>query len=223
MKVAILIPAFNEEDTVIKVVDKVRQYGRPIVVDDCSTDGTYARCISERVDVVHHRVNLGYDSALQSGFERASELGMDIVITFDADGQHSASALKKVLELLIGDEVEMVLGVRTSGPARISEVIFNLYVKLRFGVDDILCGLKGYKMKLYEVHGRFDGVNSIGTELALASLRRGVVFQQIQVPTFARVEGDTRFGGLIRGNGRIFRAFFQAILEDFRNIGMRDE
>ena len=62
----IIIPAFNESETIAQVINEVKQYGQPIVVDDCSTDETYIKCISEGVDVVRHAVNLGYDAALQS-------------------------------------------------------------------------------------------------------------------------------------------------------------
>jgi len=217
MKVAIIIPAFNEEETIIQVANEVRQYGRPIVVDDCSTDKTYEKCIFEDIDVVHHEINLGYDAALQSGFERAVELNIDIVVTFDADGQHTSSMLKAVLEPLLSGRVDMVLGVRSTGFARISEAVFNFYTQFRFGVDDILCGLKGYRISLYMMHGCFDSVKSIGTELALASLKRGIEFQQVCIPTYPRLKGVTRFGGWFSGNKSIFRAFLIAIWSDLCN------
>ena len=143
----IIIPAFNESETIAQVINEVKQYGQPIVVDDCSTDETYIKCISEGVDVVRHAVNLGYDAALQSGFEHAVKLDANIVITFDADGQHTAGVLQEVLEPLLSGKVDMVLGIRSTGFARISESTFSFYTKLRFGVDDILCGLKGYNIK----------------------------------------------------------------------------
>ena len=217
MKVVIVIPAFNESETIVQVVNEVKQYGQPIVVDDCSTDETYNRCISEGVDVVRHTVNLGYDAALQSGFEHAVKLNANIVITFDADGQHTASVLKEVLEPLLSGKVDMVLGVRSTGFARISEAVFGLYAQLRFGVDDILCGLKGYNMRLYMMHGCFDSVRSIGTELALSSLKRGIDFQQVHIPTRQRIKGIARFGSLFGGNISIFRAFLIAIWADFYN------
>ena len=217
MKVVIVIPAFNEAETIVQVVNEVKQYGQPIVIDDCSTDETYIKCISEGVDVVQHTANLGYDAALQSGFEHAIKLDANIVITFDADGQHTASVLREVLEPLLSGKVDMILGIRSTGFARISESTFSFYTKLRFGVDDILCGLKGYNIKLYMTHGCFDSVRSIGTELALSSLKRGVCFQQVHVPTRQRIKGITRFGSSFGGNISIFRAFLIAIWADFYN------
>ena len=217
MQVAIVIPAFNEEDTIIQVVNDIKNYGKPIVVDDCSTDGTYARCLSENISVIHHSVNLGYDAALQSGFEHAFRLGVDIIITMDADGQHTSKELEKILYPLLNNKAEMVLGVRSNGFARISERVFSAYTQLRFGVNDILCGIKGYKIDLYLMHGCFDSIKSIGTELALASLRRGVNFQQVEVLMYPRIKGKARFGGWLSSNLHIFRAFLFAVWADIRN------
>lgn len=216
MKVAIVIPAFNEATTITGVVTAVQEYGTPVVVDDCSGDDTGALAREAGAEVVRHSVNRGYDGALQSGFERAAELEMDIAVTFDADGQHTGATLRGVLAPLLEREAELVLGVRPK-PARISEALYDTYARWRFGAGDILCGLKGYRMDLYHAHGRFDGVRSIGTELALASLKRGVPFVQVSVPIQPRKAGRTRFGSWLKGNWRIFRAMGVALWSDLRN------
>ncbi len=212
-----IIPAFNEEKTISQVVDEVKEYGVPLVIDDCSTDQTKDICISKGITVVSHKSNLGYESALQTGFEVALKMGADIVITFDADGQHVGSSIKQILNILLFDETDLVIGIRSSGSSRISEFIFSLYVKMRFGIDDILCGLKGYKMELFTHYGCFDSFNSVGTELALSSIRKGAKYKQIEVPINKRKDGPARFGNLIKGNLRIFRALFFVFLYDISN------
>ena len=218
MKVIIGIPAFNEEKNIAAIVVKLKKkYDHVLVCDDGSSDMTHDIASSLGAIVVKHPTNLGYGAAIKTIFNEARKIDGDILITFDADGQHTAGVLQEVLEPLLSGKVDMVLGIRSTGFARISESTFSFYTKLRFGVDDILCGLKGYNIKLYMTHGCFDSVRSIGTELALSSLKRGVCFQQVHVPTRQRIKGITRFGSLFGGNISIFRAFLIAIWADFYN------
>lgn len=212
--IAIVIPAYNEAATVAQVVQAVLPFGRPIVVDDCSNDRTGELARAAGAEVVRHDANRGYDGALQSGFEAADRLGAAIVVTFDADGQHEPSMIARLSAPILAGEAQLVLGQRPQ-PARLSEWVFDLYTRWRFGVPDILCGLKAYAIALYRRHGRFDGTSSIGTELALVALRSGLPHRLVPVPIHDRA-GRPRFGSLLRANARIFRAFAFAVAADIR-------
>ena len=215
VEVGIVIPAYNEAATIATVVRDVAAFGTPIVVDDCSTDATAMLAREAGAVVVSHPHNRGYDGALQSGFEQAAELALDVVATFDADGQHTADTLAAILTPLTDGRVDLVLGLRAE-PARIAERLFSLYTRWRFGVGDILCGLKGYRMSLYHQHGRFDGSRSIGTELALYALKQGNHYTTAAVPIHPRAAGSARFGGALKANARILRAMFGALVTDLR-------
>src|SRR5690349_10608612 len=88
--VTVVVPALNEEARVGTVVSDLReQFGRVVVVDDGSTDGTAAIARAAGAVVVSHPTNLGQGAALQTGFEYAlRDPAMRFVITFDSDGQH---------------------------------------------------------------------------------------------------------------------------------------
>jgi len=215
VKTAILIPAWNEAATIARVVREVAAFGTPLVVDDGSSDDTGQLARAAGAIVVRHARNTGYDGALQSGFVEADRRGMEAVVTFDADGQHTAETLGRVVQLLEGEGRDLVLGLRAE-PARFAERLFSLYTRWRFGIGDILCGLKGYRMTLFKRHGRFDGTRSIGTELALFALRSNASYAVVQVPIRPRESGKTRFGSVIRGNARILRAMLLAVVADFR-------
>ncbi len=216
MKTAIVIPAYNEAQTIGRVVGSVKPFGLPIVVDDQSTDESGRLAAEAGADVVRHERNKGYDGALQSGFERAAELGMDAVVTFDADGQHDPAVLAEVVQALESGRADLVIGVRPRA-ARFSEALFGLYARLRFGVPDILCGLKGYRMRLYIEHGRFDGTGSVGTELALAALRKGARFVTVRAP-IRPGRGGSRFGAALSANCRILRALALGVWADIRGV-----
>lgn len=215
MNVAIVIPALNEAATIAQVVRSVSVHGNAIVVDDGSTDATGDAARAAGASVVRHPENRGYDAAIDSGFRAAQEAGAELVITFDADGQHSAATLAKMISLAEAGQIDMVLGIRPTA-ARFGEQLFNLYVRRRFGVADILCGLKAYRMHLYSAYGPFDRERSVGTRLALDALRGGVRTATVAVPITNRAD-HPRMGTSRRANARIVAALARAIGADLRS------
>jgi glycosyltransferase involved in cell wall biosynthesis len=199
---AVLIPAWNEEATIGRVVTAAMEYGRVIVVDDGSSDRT-VRCAEKcGAHVVRHEVNLGYDHALLSGLRACSDLGAALVVTMDADGQHDPLVLKDAFGSLRAG-AELVLGCRPR-LGRWSEHVVNAYARVRFGVPDLLCGLKGYRMDLVHEAGPESVLSSIGTGVALWGLRRGRRVGLLAVPVRPR-QGSARFGAGLTANMRILR------------------
>jgi hypothetical protein len=209
----IVIPAFNEEQSIYNVVQSVLPYCRVVVVDDGSLDTTSQAAKSAGAHVVTLSRNQGYELALQRGFVEAQNLGARYIITYDADGQFEASIIETFIHALEKDHKELVLGQRVKS-ARIGELIFNTYTKLRFGVGDILCGMKGYNIELFHKHGRFDHGQSVGTELAFCSLRRGVSFALVPVKILPRQIGHSQFGRGLKANLKILSALIFAIRYD---------
>lgn len=111
MKVAIVMPAYNEEKTVGDIIRKTKKYGKVIVVDDCSKDNTSKEARKAGALVVRHNVNKGLGSALRTGFSAALKMKPDIVITIDADGQHKPEEIGKFIHL-IENGYDFVLGQR---------------------------------------------------------------------------------------------------------------
>ncbi len=202
-RIAIIIPALNEEATIASVVSKVAIFGQPIVVDDGSTDNTAKLALAEGAKVVSHNVNSGYDKAINSGFACANELGCEYVITMDGDGQHSTNVLASFIKCL-DNGVDIVLGVRDSYQ-RFSECLFAWITKHRWGVSDPLCGMKGYRIHLYRERGYFDTYGSIGTELTIYAAINGKKIVEVPVETQSRLDGS-RFGNIISANKKIIRA-----------------
>jgi glycosyltransferase involved in cell wall biosynthesis len=219
MSIAIVIPAYNEAGTIADVVRSVLPHGRPIVVDDCSSDATAEFAGEAGALVVRHARNCGYDAALQSGFKTAADVGAHVAVTFDADGQHDANCLTALLAPLREGTADIVLGIRPVLP-RFGERAFGLYTRIRYGIPDILCGLKAYRMEWYHQHGRFDGTRSIGTELVLASLAAGARVRGLPVHIHARHDRP-RFGSRFRANQRVLRALAIAIWTDLRRPAPR--
>ncbi len=218
-RITILIPAFREAATIGTVVRAAREYADVIVIDDASPDETGARAAEAGAIVVRNEANLGYDGTLNRAFEEAIERGFDFAITMDADGEHNPALVADFKALLMYEGVPLVLGVRPR-KQRFAEIVMGLYIRLRFGVEDILCGMKGYDLKLVAANGGFDHTNSIGTELAIKSIRGGASFRQIGVSGTRRQDAP-RFDRRLRANVRILVALGQIVRDDLRHLFSR--
>ena len=111
MKVIAVIPAYNEEKTVARVVRQTKKYvDKVIVVDDCSSDSTGELAKKAGAKVVRHKRNRGVGCSWRTGFKEVLKEKADVVITIDADGQHKPSDIPKFLKALEG--VDFVIGTR---------------------------------------------------------------------------------------------------------------
>lgn len=115
-KVVAVIPAYNEAKTIREVVRAVKEeVDEVVVVDDASTDQTADLAKSAGAKVLTHLVNRDQGAALQTGTDYALLKGADIIVHFDADGQHRVEDIKKLIEPLLRGEAEVVLGSRFMG------------------------------------------------------------------------------------------------------------
>ncbi len=112
-RVAVLIPALNEELRIREVVEgALREAKHVIVVDDGSTDGTLDRIADLPVRVIRHATRQGKGEGLRTGFRAALELGVDGVLTMDGDGQHVAADIPRLLAAESAYPGHIVIGAR---------------------------------------------------------------------------------------------------------------
>jgi glycosyltransferase involved in cell wall biosynthesis len=117
-KIWVVIAAYNEARVIGRVVADVRRRGYPVaLVDDGSRDLTAEIAEAAGAAVVRHPVNLGQGAALQTGIEFALEHGADVIVTFDADGQHRSAEIASLVDALAQHGVDFALGSRFLGRA----------------------------------------------------------------------------------------------------------
>jgi len=116
MRIVAIIPAYNEEQRVKAAAEDAACFvDTVVVVDDCSGDATFDRALEAGAHVLRHVVNRGQGAALQTGTEYAlRELGADVIVHFDADGQMQGEEIQKVVAPILSGEADVVLGTRFS-------------------------------------------------------------------------------------------------------------
>jgi glycosyltransferase involved in cell wall biosynthesis len=108
-----IVPAFNEEATVLDVVTALRERGLDVlVVDDCSIDNTAKRAVLSGAKVIRLPVNLGVGGALRAGFRWAIDHGYDSVVQVDADGQHPTHQISDLVHAAALHDAQLVIGSR---------------------------------------------------------------------------------------------------------------
>lgn len=113
-RIFVIIPAFNDSLMIRQVVEELLSlynYGI-IIVDDGSAIPVEPRLQGLAVSCLRHRVNLGQGAALNTGIRYALKCDADIVVTFDADGQHSAKDVEELIKPVRAGEVDVALGSR---------------------------------------------------------------------------------------------------------------
>ena len=191
MKVSIVIPCYNEKNTIEKIVEAVRsaliQSKEIIVVDDCSQDGTQAvlkEKISQMVDrIIYHPVNRGKGAALRSGFAVATG---DIILVQDADLEYSPEDYPLLLEPIMSGKADAVFGSRFMGgrPHRVLffwHMVGNRFLTLlsniftNLNLTDLETGYKAFKapvIKLIQIEeDRFGVEPEIVAKLARTGRR----------------------------------------------------
>jgi len=115
MKRLIIIPAYNEQESILDTVRDVEKNAPGfdyVVVNDCSKDNTLQICRENYIHVLDLPINLGIGGAVQTGYLYAYRNGYDIAAQIDGDGQHDASYLGMMADELISENLDMVIGSR---------------------------------------------------------------------------------------------------------------
>lgn len=119
LKIAIIIPCFNEQDNVISLFHEINALTLsgdyilyPIFINDCSTDHTKEILETNQIPYLNLAVNLGIGGAVQTGFKYALNNNFDVAIQMDGDGQHPPSELFKIIQPLILNQADVIIGSR---------------------------------------------------------------------------------------------------------------
>lgn len=157
MKVFIVMPAYNEEKIIARVIQGLKKEGfdNIIVIDDGSKDKTSDVAKQENIIVYRHPINRGLGGALGTGIKAAIIEDADIIVTFDSDGQHDPKDIKKVIAPIIKKHADVVIGSRLINPKgmpiirRIGNFGLNVITYILFNIwtTDSQSGLRAFSNK----------------------------------------------------------------------------
>ena len=200
MKVTIGIPAFNEEKNIAKIIVKLKKiYDEIIVCNDGSTDLTGEIAENLGAIVINHKQNLGYGAGINSIIKKSKEIDTDILVTFDADGQHKVEDVKKVIEPIKNGDADLVIGSRflSKTKEKIPEyrkIGINIITKvtnagLKKKITDSQSGFRAYSKDLISKLDISDMGMGISTEILIKTNSLG--FRITEIPITILYEGKT--------------------------------
>lgn len=198
-KIAAVMPAYNEEDRIGRVIEGVRGFADYIIiVDDCSHDNTSDISKSRGARVIELSNNMGAGFATRAGCDYAVGKGADIIVTIDADGQHNPYDIPKLLEPLLKNEADIVFGIRPRDrrmplEKRIGNALLCLIARVLFksNIKDTLTGFHAFKSSCYHSL-RWDspGYDAV-SEIVYRTIKHKIRYKQVLVET---IYNDKRNG-----------------------------
>lgn len=207
MKVIIIIPAFNESTVIFDVLKSLPKKLpsvndiQVVVVDDGSFDQTQDLAQKAHAKVIRHLLNRGAGAATKTGIEYAKSQNADIIITFDADGQHNAADLPKLTAPIISGQADLVIGSRFRQKQKIPpdrlllNWLANLVTLIMFGVfsTDSQSGLRAFSKKAVDIIDFKADRMDFSSEILLEAKRHNL--KVIEVPTKAIYSSYSREKG----------------------------
>lgn len=191
IKVAAVIPFFNEENFILDVVTRTLNYvDLVIAVNDGSTDNSEALLQNfENLILVSNEKNFGKGFALQKGFEKALSLKAEIIITLDADDQHKPEMIPDFIEgikdcdLIIGNRLHDISTMPLHRRFSNKITSFLLSKKLGIEIKDSQCGFRAYRLEVLEkVRTIFSGFEA-ESEMIVKAARNNFKIKFIDIPT----------------------------------------
>jgi len=233
MKLVILIPAFNEEKSLGKVLEKIPQKIKGVdqidvlVVNDGSTDQTAAIARQNGVKVISHSKNRGLGAAFKTGIDEALKMGADIIVNIDADGQFNPKDIPLLIAPILSGQAQMATATRFKEKALIPANIppaklwgnrqFTKLVNFLTGENftDTQCGFRAYSREAalrLNLFGQFTYTQEVFIDLLEKGMN--IVEVPLKVTYFKNSQRKSAISGSLLKYG--FRAL-EIILRTFRD------
>jgi glycosyltransferase involved in cell wall biosynthesis len=221
----IVLPAYNESKVIANVIEELKKRNfNIIIVDDGSQDGTYKIAKNSLNGyngfIYRHSLNRGVGAALKTGIEAAISKNADLIVTFDADGQHDPDDINSLLKPIINGEADIVNGYRNFEEMPFSKKfgnqVMNIITWIFYGikVKDSQSGFKSFDRKaaeVFEIHSRGFGVIS---EIMGEVKRHNLKLKEVPIKTiytdYSMAKGTNLKVGL--------KILFKLIINLFRRV-----
>ena len=191
MKIIIGIPAYNEAKNIASIILKLKKITDTIIVcDDGSSDLTSEISKKMGATVLTHDHNEGYGAAIRTIFLKAKELDTDVLITFDADGQHRFEDIEKVILPIKNDQADIVIGSRflenSSEIPKYRKLGINIITKVTNStinekITDSQSGFRAYNKKALQKINPTENGMGISTEILIKSSKNNIRIAEVPI------------------------------------------
>jgi glycosyltransferase involved in cell wall biosynthesis len=191
LKIVIGIPAYNEEKNIGSIILKLKQkYDKIIVCDDGSTDMTSSISTTLGAVVVKHKKNQGYGAAIRTIFDEFKKTDSDILVTFDADGQHKISEIESMVKPILENTADIVIGSRFLGKTIDLPKYRKIGIKTITGltnaitgtkISDSQSGFRAYSKKTLNQISLIESGMGISTEILIKSSKKNMRIFEVPI------------------------------------------
>lgn len=201
MKVLIIIPAYNEEKNIEKVIDRLQRVSPQydyVIINDGSTDRTREICRERRYHALNLPENQGLTKVIQIGMRYALKKGYDAALQFDADGQHLSEYIDDMVACMEKKNCDIVIGSRyyhTKIPVRMRSIggkLISMAIRLTTGqyLSDPTSGMRLYRKNMIRRFANEDGYSPEPATIAYL-IRMGADVQEVKVEMEERLSGQS--------------------------------
>ena len=209
MKSLVIIPAYNEQDNIEKVLTDLKKYAPDmdyLVVNDCSKDNTLDILETAHCSYIDLPVNVGIGGGVQTGYLYAYKNNYDIAIQMDGDGQHNAEYLNALIHPIVDGTANMVIGSRyinkegfqSSFMRRLGIKFLSGLIRICTGAKilDVTSGFRAVDKKMIALFAREYADDYPEPESIVVAARKGAKITEIPVIMNERVGGVSSISGL---------------------------
>jgi len=216
VRILVCVPAFNEADSIVDVVNKSKKYADAVIVyDDGSKDNTYELASTAGATVIRSPKNTGYGSAIRALFQAARDQNADIMVTLDSDGQHNADHIPRLIEPLRTQNFDIVIGSRFLSKNDKEKVpryrsfgiktITKLTQSASYsGLTDSQSGFRAYNKNALSKINLFEDGMAVSTEILLRAREKNLLATEVPITINYQVDDASTHNPISHGIGVMY-------------------
>jgi glycosyltransferase involved in cell wall biosynthesis len=204
MKILVIIPAYNEAESIEKVLDSIAEnapFADCLVINDCSTDSTGHILKVRCAEYLTLPINLGIGGGIQGGYLYAREHDYDIAVQFDGDGQHDASYLQQLVQPILDGKADIVIGSRfikrngfqSSAMRRLGIRFLSDLIKLCTNqrIYDVTSGFRAVNRAFIDLYAKEYAQDYPEPEAIVSAIMNGAVIEETPIVMHERTGGTS--------------------------------
>lgn len=211
LRILVCVPAYNEAVCIGEVIHKARKYSDQVIVcDDGSSDDTSKIAAEAGAIIIRHSKNEGYGRAIRTLFHAALERKADVMVTIDSDGQHDADQIPSVIEPILKEGYDMVIGsrfidcndkekvpfYRTVGIKTITKLTNQAFYK---HLTDAQSGFRAYGRRAIEQINLVEDGMKVSTEILLRAGSKNLTIKEVPITIDYNVKNTSTHNPLSHG------------------------